>query len=1028
MPPETPKFEIAGENAPERRVFENIVFDSEVMQTGETRYRNSAPGRKLIVLDSSTTIVPKRDRSYTVEVIRDTNPSDPQKGIYFVHLQEDPEFSDVPMVSEQAYQERQLPLPLEVDEGAGSVYVLETQLPLNPVGGESAVSEHVPDLKKFEYFTLEKRTLEVIEKIALAVSLSEPCLLEGETSTSKTSCIEYLAALTRMPVLRMNLNGQTDTSELIGKFVPHDGRLQINFENALRHPEILTETSKSILERANKEGRPLTLIESQKIGAEQGIKAPDWRWQDGLVPEAMKKGYWLILDEINLAEPQVLERINPVLERHPSLTISENGGLKIGGKSAVPVHPGFRIFATMNPAEYSGRQPMSPAYKDRWTAYKYVEIPSAQDYEDMLNFMVYGVQPAVTSHDKQYRREQKKGLHERLAAIPNFNKFLPLLASFHKKLEVLMQTSQIGKGRKEKYIITRRTLIEFLGYLEQIRLTDRATKKQMGIEEMPKEIILRALEYYYTDKVRAVKEGGDLHDDFKKLNDLLDAVGISRAQWKVPEFTKPPEPRPAATSRPTGALRGASSGPQSPEPLKPRIFKSYGGLELHATIERARDGFTIGDQLRLKSGEMLALQLQGAKKIEVVGFIASGDVIIQFDDDRCSLDSTRQARNIFEIIPPPALEPLTPRTFMGYTGSPIEATPVRSFGRYTIGDKLKFEPGTLNSALGEARVFKVVGFNRYDEVIVQMDGDKCFTISVSTINRISEVISSALATPEPIIPSYELLNGFQVIPSFLKEIQGKEKFKISDRLKLQLGITSPPELFKGSNFEIVAIDAMGRVIVQIDGGKCWSGSIDSLEGTFEKSASTPQSPQGKKFEYVFGGMIGVSAVLESEGYRAGDELKYKRGSIQVGAQVRLFEDAKKLTLVGFSTNTKGEMLAIIQADGAKCGSLLVSSLGVVFEKVKSTPSFELPKIFPSIEGGILQASSEQRVGNFQVGDIVRIKPGINLTNSRIMSAKQLEIVGFDSTGVTQKFPIIRIDGNKCFVGTPEKYELLSRVE
>src|SRR5262249_51813739 len=155
-------------------------------------------------------------------------------------------------------------------------------------------------------------TLGVIEKVATAVELKQPCLLEGETATSKTSNIEYLAMITGNEVVRINLNGQTDTAELIGKFVPNDGRLQIQFEQALRNPELLSEQTREILAAANKAGRGLTLVESQKIAAAENMKVPEWAWQDGVIPAAMKKGQWVILDEINLAEPQILERLNSV--------------------------------------------------------------------------------------------------------------------------------------------------------------------------------------------------------------------------------------------------------------------------------------------------------------------------------------------------------------------------------------------------------------------------------------------------------------------------------------------------------------------------------------------------------------------------------------------------------------------------------------------------------------------------------------------------------------------------------------------
>jgi midasin len=165
--------------------------------------------------------------------------------------------------------------------------------------------------------------VEGLEKVAIAAHLGEPCLLEGETSTSKTTSIEYLAALTETPLVRMNLSGQTDTSELIGKFVPNDGQLQISFDELLRQVSSLSDASRAIVERAHTEGRGLSLLDASRVATAEGLGVPEWRWQNGVIPEAMQKGRWVILDELNLGEPQVLERLNPVIERHPSLTLTE---------------------------------------------------------------------------------------------------------------------------------------------------------------------------------------------------------------------------------------------------------------------------------------------------------------------------------------------------------------------------------------------------------------------------------------------------------------------------------------------------------------------------------------------------------------------------------------------------------------------------------------------------------------------------------------------------------------------------------
>ncbi len=115
----------------------------------------------------------------------------------------------------------------------------------------------------------------------------------------------------------------------------------------------------------------------------------------------MKRGWWVVLDEVNLAEPQILERLNSILERDPPLVLSEHDNT-VFGTSERPIHPDFRIFATMNPAEYAGRSELSPAYRDRWLGYRFVSAPGEVEYLAMLRHLVYGEQPTVRLQGRSY--------------------------------------------------------------------------------------------------------------------------------------------------------------------------------------------------------------------------------------------------------------------------------------------------------------------------------------------------------------------------------------------------------------------------------------------------------------------------------------------------------------------------------------------------------------------------------------------------------------------------------------------------
>jgi MoxR-like ATPase len=358
-----------------------------------------------------------------------------------------------------------------LETSAEQVRVGRIVLPRRAARGEP----FVPAPELFALFCIDELTAATLHHVAVSVLLREPCLVEGETSTSKTSSILYLASLLGQPAVRINLNGQTDTGELIGRYVPRE--------------------------------------------SEGGHAGATWRWQDGLVVQAMKHGWWVLLDEVNLAEPQILERLNSVLEQDPSLVLTEHDNSRLG-RGAMPVHPDFRLFATMNPAEYSGRSVLSPAYRDRWSGYRYVARPGECEYLAMLRLLVHGEQPEVEVRGRRYLGGRQPARYPALAGALS-DDMLRGLARFQVALEhaagqVEGGTAKLGARRKERQVFTRRGLLSMLQYLAS----------PLGVGAGATEVAFHeALVRYYLDRVA-------FSEDRTVVLQLLDAAGIGARKEK----------------------------------------------------------------------------------------------------------------------------------------------------------------------------------------------------------------------------------------------------------------------------------------------------------------------------------------------------------------------------------------------------------------------------------------------------------------------------------------------------------------
>ncbi len=383
-------------------------------------------------------------------------------------------------------------------------------------------------------YTLDGHTLDVLKVLTKGVKMQAPTLLEGPTAASKTSAIEYLAMVSGYKYHRINLKGQSDTSEFLGKFVPNP---------------------------------------HAKTG-----EAP-LMWQDGLLVRAMKDGHWVILDELNLGEPQVLEALNSVLEKHPSVTLTDNGGYKVGPGGDMEVHPNFRIFATMNPG-YTGRQPLSPAFQNRWTNRFSVSAPTQAQLEAMLNHHSFGEQPAVIYQGDTYQSANTE-TPPQMAKVrelpqPSLKALFARLAAFHEAISFAAEKQDIGRNLDPGHIFTRRDLSTFLDYISTAESFSRHKREVRNVTTHPAEIIWEAIQLVYLNKMND-------SDDLAKVKTLLIASALDEAALK--ELFRVKDIVNETRARAKGAA-GKGKRRSKPKPSLPPGELSPEVKEIQADLER----------------------------------------------------------------------------------------------------------------------------------------------------------------------------------------------------------------------------------------------------------------------------------------------------------------------------------------------------------------------------------------------------------------------------------------------------------
>ena len=185
----------------------------------------------------------------------------------------------------------------------------------SPVPGFREPGTNVPELDPSYRFDPD-----TTRAIIAGFAFNRRVMIQGYHGTGKSTHIEQVAARLNWPCVRVNLDSHISRIDLIGKDA-------------------------------------IVIEDGQQIT----------RFQEGILPWALRNSVALVFDEYDAGRPDVMFVIQRVLEREGKLTLLDQN-------TVITPHPGFRLFATSNTVGlgdttglYHGTQQINQGQMDRWS-------------------------------------------------------------------------------------------------------------------------------------------------------------------------------------------------------------------------------------------------------------------------------------------------------------------------------------------------------------------------------------------------------------------------------------------------------------------------------------------------------------------------------------------------------------------------------------------------------------------------------------------------------------------------------------